>query len=156
MRTAVLAACIGAAGAGLMWATAPPAQGQTRPQAPVHATMNQIMRGIFFTHSNVIFAVQTQDPASIPADREGSRSTNPLTGLFGNWEAVENSSLVLAEAATLLNMPGRLCGNGRQVPVSDEEWAKFAEELRHAAINIRPTTVFESAVSPVIRRTLAR
>src|SRR5207249_2087574 len=94
------------------------------------ATVNQLMRGILFPNSNVVFFAQSEDPAKVTPDAQGSRSTNPLASPFGKWEAVENSSLALAEAADLLMTPGRRCSNGRQAPVADPEWSQFVQEMR--------------------------
>lgn len=104
------------------------------PGRQVHANLAQLMRGILFPNSNVIFAAQSQDPASIKPDEDPSMSTNPLASVFGGWQAVENSGLALAEAANLLSIPGRTCSNGRPVPVLNADWAKFVRELRAAGI----------------------
>jgi hypothetical protein len=49
--------------------------------------------------------------------------------------AVENSSLALSEAARLLTVPGRVCSNGRPVPVANADWGKFVQELRQAGLS---------------------
>jgi mono/diheme cytochrome c family protein len=92
------------------------------------------MRGLFFTHSNVVFATQRQNPAEIKWAPEPSASTDPLTGVFGSWEAVENSALILTEAADLLMKPGRKCSNGRDVPLAKLDWAELVNRLREAGI----------------------
>ncbi len=102
-------------------------------QAPP-ANLNQLMRGLFFPQSNVVFATQRQDPAEIKRAPEPAASTDPLTGVFGSWEAVENSALVLTESAGLLMTPGRKCSNGRDVPIAKPEWAKLVNQLREAGI----------------------
>lgn len=112
-----------------------PGQGsQSAPRARVQppANLAQLMRGILFPNSNVIFAAQSQDPAAIKPDGEPTQSPNPLTGSFGGWQAVDNSSLALEEAASLLTIPGRLCSNGRPVPVQNADWAKFVQGLKDA------------------------
>ena len=91
--------------------------------------MNQLMRGILFPNSNVIFAVQSDDPTKLKGPREPSAATDPLTGLYGGWEAVENSSLAIAETANLLTFPRR-CSNGRMAPVQNADWQKFVQGLR--------------------------
>jgi len=103
-------------------------------RAIVHGNLLQVMRGILFPNSNVIFAAQSQDPATIKPDADPSSSTNPLTGSYGGWQAVENSCIALAEAANLLTIPGRLCSNGRPVPVQNADWAKFVQGLRDAGM----------------------
>ena len=45
---------------------------------------------------------------------------------------MENSALALAEASNLLMIPGRLCENGKAVPVEDETYRKAAEGLAAA------------------------
>ena len=109
--------------------------GAARPAASqAHATLNQLMRAVFFPNSNVIFAVQSDDPTKLKGPREASAATDPLTGLYGGWQAVENSSLALAEAANLLTVPGRRCSNGRPVPVENADWGKFVQGLRDAGM----------------------
>lgn len=106
----------------------------SRPNVQVHATLNQIMRGLFFPLSNVVFSAQSDDPATMKQDARPSASPNPLTGVFGGWEAVENSSLTLAESANLLTIPGRRCANGKPVPVENGDWVRFVQSLRDAGM----------------------
>jgi hypothetical protein len=109
--------------------------GSLTAQSPAPAAnLNQLMRGLFFPHSNVIFATQRLDPAEIKRAPEPAASTDPLTGVFGNWEAVENSALVLTESADLLMRPGRKCSNGRDVPLAKPEWAQLVNQLREAGM----------------------
>ena len=141
-----LAVCVAAAAAQGQrgGGTAPPARGTSAPPArggaapssapQAQATLNQLMRGILFPNSNVIFAVQSDDPTKQKGPREPSAATDPLTGLYGGWEAVENSSLAIAEAANLLIVPGRRCSNGRPVPVQNADWQKFVQGLRAAGV----------------------
>jgi hypothetical protein len=103
-----------------------------KPQA--EGTLIQVMRAILFPNSNVIFAAQSQDPAAIKPDADPSASVNPLSGSYGGWQAVGNSSIALAEAANLLTIPGRMCSNGRPVPLQNADWAKFVQELRDAGM----------------------
>ena len=104
------------------------------PKFEVHATMDQLMRGIFFPSSNVVFAAQSEDPAQIKPASQPSVSPNLLTSTFGQWTAVENSSLALVEAANLLLLPGRKCSNGVPVPVRNADWGRFVEQLRDAGL----------------------
>ncbi len=83
---------------------------QASSQAPAHApsaSLNQLMRVLFFPLSNVVFFPQRYDPAEVKRATEPSGSTDPLTGVFGGWEAVENSALTLADSADLLMTAGR-------------------------------------------------
>ena len=99
-----------------------------------HANLAQVMRSIMFPNSNVIFFVQDKDPKSVKPARDGSAATDILASTYGGWDAVENSSLALAEAANLLMVPGRKCSNGKDVPMQDPDWSKFVQQLRDAGM----------------------
>jgi len=116
-------------------ASSPPAQGAAaRPQSQVHGDLRQVMRGILFPNSNVVFLAQGTDPATVPKDADGTTSVNPLASVYGGWEAIENSSIALAEAANLLTIPGRTCANGKPVPVQNADWQRFVQGLRDAGL----------------------
>jgi hypothetical protein len=104
-----------------------------RPQQ-VHANLLQVMRGVLFPNSNVIFSAQTQDPGSVKKDADGTSSVNPLAGMYGGWQAIENSGLAIAESANLLTIPGRVCSNGKPAPVQNADWQMFVRGLRDAGI----------------------
>jgi hypothetical protein len=104
------------------------------PAVPPVATLNQLMRSLFFPHSNVVFFTQRYDPAEVKRAVEPSGSTDPLTGVFGGWEAVENSALTMADAADLLMTAGRKCSNGRDVPLANPDWAQLVQGLRDASM----------------------
>jgi hypothetical protein len=129
-------AAILCAGIATAQAPVPRATPAARPaaRAMVHGNLLQVMRGILFPNSNVIFAAQSQDPAAVKPDAEPTMATNPLASTYGGWQAVENSSIALAEAANLLTIPGRLCSNGRPVPVQNADWGKFVQGLRDAGM----------------------
>ena len=99
---------------------------------PVHMTLNQLMRAVQFPLSNVVFSSQGNDPGAVKEDARPSAATDPLRSVFGGWQAVENSALGLAESATLLTIPNRLCANGAQVPVQNADWRRFVQGLREA------------------------
>ena len=103
-----------------------------RPQ--VEATLGQLMKGILFPNSNVIFFAQGEDPAKVPGAKDPSLATDPLANTYGKWEAVENSALALEEAANLLTIPGRKCSNGRAVPITNADWPKLVQGLRDAGM----------------------
>jgi hypothetical protein len=104
----------------------------TAPQA--HADLLQLMRGILFPNSNVIFSAQTQDPGGVKKDADATASVNPLAGMYGGWEAIENSGLAIAESANLLTIPGRVCSNRKPVPVQNADWQQFVQGLREAGM----------------------
>jgi hypothetical protein len=146
-RTTFVTAAL-VAGVAALAACAPPAPPPTagtqaqsspqgaasRPQSQVHGDLRQVMRGILFPNSNVVFLAQGTDPASVPKDADGTTSVNPLASVYGGWEAIENSSIALAEAANLLTIPGRTCANGKPVPVQSADWQRFVQGLRDAGM----------------------
>ena len=125
--------------AAIVSAQAPAARGRG-PAAPaaraqqVHANLLQVMRGILFPNSNVIFSAQTQDPSAVKKDADGTSSVNPLAGMYGGWQAIENSGLAIAESANLLTIPGRVCSNGKPAPVQNADWQQFVRGLRDAGM----------------------
>lgn len=130
MRSAVLIVACLARGA---MAQTTPTKPAPAPRTP--ANLAQLMRGIIYPSSNVIFAAQTQNPAEIKPAADPAMSPNLLTSSYGKWDAVESSSLALAEAASLLTAAGRKCSNGIDVPVRNPDWAKLVQALRESGIN---------------------
>ena len=102
--------------------------------ASTPATLAQLMKGIFYPNSNVIFAAQGQNPADVAPDKDAATAVNPLASSYGKWEAVENSSLAIAEASRLLKVAGRKCSNGRNVPLANADWNKFVQGVQDAAM----------------------
>ncbi|HUI78567.1 MAG TPA: hypothetical protein VLY24_11635 [Bryobacteraceae bacterium] len=92
------------------------------------------MRGTLFPASNVYFAAQNLDPAKVPPAKDPSLATDPLANSYGQWQAVENSALAIAETADLLTLPGRKCSNGLDAPIRNADWAKFVQGLRDAGM----------------------
>jgi cytochrome c553 len=95
----------------------------------------QVMRGILFTNSNILFDVQSIDPGAPPpaAGGAGAGATSTFSGIYAGWQTVENAAIALGESANLINIPGRLCENGQPVPLSQANWAQFTEQLKDAA-----------------------
>jgi mono/diheme cytochrome c family protein len=113
-------------------ASATNAQGRVYPPL---GNMAQLMRGIFFPNSNLIFTVQTRDPGA-PAPPPSANTQNAGfsfvdwgAGIYGGWQLVDNAALALADASPLMLAPGIRCENGRLAPVTDPEWIKFTEDL---------------------------
>jgi len=104
------------------------------PASQVHGDLRQVMRGVLFPNSNVIFAVQSTDPTTLKQAADPATATDPLISAYGGWTAVENSALAIAESANLLTVAGRQCANGKPVPVSNPDWIKFVQELRDAGM----------------------
>jgi S-disulfanyl-L-cysteine oxidoreductase SoxD len=124
------------------------AAGQTPSRAPIAAAgtqtlsfppagnLNQVMRGILFPSSNIIFNVQTHDPGAPLPKRPPNQAADAAfsmtdwgAGIYKGWEIIDYAAVALAESAPLLLTPGRRCENGRPVPVTDADWIKYTLEL---------------------------
>jgi mono/diheme cytochrome c family protein len=129
------------AAASIRWPAAP-AAASTRPAVaaaaktyPPVGTVAQLMRGIFFPNSNLIFTVQTHDPgepappASADAQAKGFSWVDWGAGIYGGWQLVDNAAIALADASPLMLTPGLRCENGKPAPVTDADWIKFTEQL---------------------------
>jgi hypothetical protein len=114
---------------------AAPAPAQAKPAAPAPARMTakiqgnlaQVMRGILFPNSNIIFDAQNNDPTKKKADEQFG---NP----YGGWQSVENAAIALAESANLLIIPGRVCSNGKPAPLNRADWPGLVQGLRDASM----------------------
>lgn len=104
-----------------------------RAEPKIEANLLQLMRGIVYPASNVIFAAQ-DDLSKFPPASDPSVSPNPLTNTYGGWQAVENAALALAESANLILLPGRMCSSRRPAPVGRTDWVKYAQGLRDAGM----------------------
>lgn len=113
---------------------AAPAQAGQAFSPAAHSNLAQMMRGIPFPNSNIIFDTQSQDPEAAQASADAGGATAMFAGVYGGWQAVENASLALAETANLMMIPGRLCENGRPVPVENEDYQRFTDELIEAGM----------------------
>jgi mono/diheme cytochrome c family protein len=96
----------------------------------------QVMRGILFPSSNLIFNVQNQDPGLqkvgwAPGDTAFSW-VDWGAGIYPGWELIDYAAVALIESAPLMLTPGRRCENGKPVPVGREDWIKFTLELAEA------------------------
>ncbi len=108
---------------------APPAG----PSPKAYTNLAKVMRGIPFPASNIIFDTQSNDPAAKPTEAGGSGgATAAFSGVYGGWEAVENAAMAISETANLIMIPGRLCQNGRPVPLDRADFQKFAQGLADA------------------------
>jgi hypothetical protein len=119
--------------AGIACTPAPPAAPAAAPPE-VEGNLNQVMRSILFPSSNIIFDSQDKDPGAPPDPNDPAAAAHPFAGTYGGWEAVENASIALAEAANLVTLPGRTCQNGKPVPLNDETFKKGVQALREVAM----------------------
>ena len=124
----VMAACT----ADVPTAPAAPAAPAAAPQQVV-GTLNQVMRGILFPNSNIIFDAQDRDPAAPVDPADAAAAAHPFAGTYGGWQAVENASIALSEAANLVSLPGRSCANGKPVPLGDDVFQKGLAALREVS-----------------------
>lgn len=109
------------------------------PSSQPTGTLAQVMRGIFFPNSNIIFDVQARDPEAPPEAAEGNSTTARFSSIYTGWPVVENAAIALAEGANLITFVGRVCENGRQVPLADPEFVQYAremEEMGRAALDV--------------------
>jgi hypothetical protein len=135
-QAADLAAYIQQAGKAV--ANAEPATASTTgaPAAfPAAGNLDQLMRGIMFPNSNIIFTVQTHDPAEKKKASDAATSDGGFnwsmwgSDLYPAWEIVDYAAIALAESAPLMLTPGRRCENGKPVPVNDPDWIRFTKEM---------------------------
>jgi quinoprotein glucose dehydrogenase len=109
---------------------------------PPLGNMAQLMRGIFFPNANLIFTVQTHDPAvpkpppSAASQSAGFSWVDWGAGIYGGWQLVDNAAIALADASPLMLTPGIRCENGRPAPVTDAAWIKYTEQMISVARQI--------------------
>jgi mono/diheme cytochrome c family protein len=112
----------------------PSAAAQAQLSAPL-GNLAQIMRGILFPSSNLIFAAQSQDPgAPKEAFKPGSGGFNWAdwgAGIYSGWELVDYAAVTLSDVGPLLLVPRR-CENGKPAPVERPDWIKYTQELTEA------------------------
>jgi cytochrome c553 len=116
---------------------APPAQ--TAPDQPPKPTgsLAQIMRGIYFPNSNLIFDVQQHDPGAPVKKRDtGGSATDAYANAYSGWEVVQNAAVALTDGVDLILMPGRSCQNGKPVPVRQADFQQFARDMRAAGLAV--------------------
>ncbi len=127
----VLAVALAAAGCSAPSsgpASAPAPAETAGPATKPYGNLAQLMRGIPFPASNLIFDTQSTDPGAAK-EAGGTGATAAFSGVYGGWQAVENAALTLSETANLIMIPGRLCENGRPVPLDQEAFRKAAQGL---------------------------
>ena len=98
--------------------------------AKPYGTLAQVMQAIPFPHSNIVFDTQQTDPGKkVEAGDPAAGATAQFSGVYGGWTAVENAGVALQETANLIMIPGRKCSNGQPVPLDQEDFKKWAENL---------------------------
>ncbi len=102
------------------------------PSGQPTGTLAQVMRGILFPNSNLIFDVQTHDPDAPPESTGDDSTSARFSSIYTGWPVVENAAIAIAEGANLITVVGRRCENGRAVPLADEDFVQYARELEEA------------------------
>jgi len=119
----------------LVGACAPaPAPAPPAPAQEIEGTLNQVMRGILYPNSNIIFDAQDRDPAAEADPNDPTAAVHVFHSSYGGWEAVENAAIALAESANLVALPGRTCANGKPVPLNDEVFQQGLAALREVSM----------------------
>jgi hypothetical protein len=91
------------------------------------------MRGIYFPNANLIFDVQQHDPAAAKSSTEpGSSASTTYANTYSGWEQVEAAAVALTDGVDLILKPGRLCQNGKPVPLQAADFQTFARNMRTA------------------------
>jgi len=103
---------------------------------PTTGTVNQVMRGILFPSSNVLFDVQTQDPGAQAKGGGAHPEAAATTARYGNvyepWQIVDAAAISIAEIGPILMTPGRRCENGKPAPVDRADWQQYVQGLVEA------------------------
>ena len=93
------------------------------------------MRGVFFPNSNLLFTVQTRDPAApVPPPDPAAKGAGFSVfewgqGIYTGWPVIENAAAALADASPWMLTPGLRCENGRLAPVTEPDWIRFTEQM---------------------------
>ena len=93
------------------------------------------MRGVFFPNSNLLFTVQTRDPAApVPPPDPAAKGAGFSVfewgqGIYTGWPVIENAAAALADASPWMLSPGLRCENGRLAPVTEPDWIRFTEQM---------------------------
>jgi hypothetical protein len=98
------------------------------------ATLAQLMRGVLFPNSNLLFDVQQNDPGAPKqaGSVAGANATATYANVYTGWQVVEGAAAALEESADLMLKPGRVCSNGKPAPTTRADFVKFAGDLREA------------------------
>jgi hypothetical protein len=111
-----------------------PSKPAPRPTPRPTGTLAQVMRGIYFPNANLIFDVQQTDPGAPKkkSGETGGSATDTYSSAYSGWEVVENAAVALTDSVDLILKPGRLCQNGKPVPLQQADFQKFARDMRAA------------------------
>jgi S-disulfanyl-L-cysteine oxidoreductase SoxD len=107
----------------------PAAQRAALPMA--QGNLAELMRAIAFPNSNILFNLQVKDPGTQPIKKPGNTLDYVDWGstVYQGWLAVDQAALAITETAPLFLTPGRLCQNGKPVPVDRADWKQYVAAL---------------------------
>jgi hypothetical protein len=120
--------------ASLLAQSSVPTSSATPTSRPV-GTLNEVMRGIYFPNSNLIFDVQVNDPGAAKATVGKPGSATRYASVYTRWEELEYAAVALIDGVDLILAPGRACQNGMPVPVSQADYRRFAQEMRKVGLS---------------------
>ena len=118
----------------IAWPAAP-ATAAAAPKYHPTGTLNQLMRGVFFPNSNLLFTVQTRDPAApVPPPDPAAKGAGFSVfewgqGIYTGWPVIENAAAAIADASPWMLSPGLRCENGRLAPVTEPDWIRFTDQM---------------------------
>jgi len=102
---------------------------------PVTGTLNQVMRGILFPSSNVLFDVQTKDPGAGSkggtAKGDATTTSTRYGDVYSPWQVVDAAAISIAEIGPVLMQPRR-CENGKPAPVDRADWKQYVQGVVEA------------------------
>ena len=123
----------------IRWSAAPPDQTAPAelgaPSARPLGNLAQVMRGILFPSSNLLFNVQIHDPGAERTVFDATDNFSWVTwgaGIYSGWQIVDYAAIALAESAPLFLTPGRVCENGQPVPVERTDWIQYTDAMVEA------------------------
>ena len=103
-------------------------QAQAPAREPV-GDLAQVMRAILFPNSNILFDTQSRDPDAPPEEAGTGTVSATFASIYTGWPLVETAAIALAVSAQLIAMEGRLCQNGKPVPLGDEAFMQYTRDL---------------------------
>ena len=99
---------------------------------PPLGNLAELMRAIAFPNSNILFNLQVKDPSTQPPKKQAGNTLDYVdwgSTVYQGWLTVDQAALAITETAPLFLTPGRLCQNGKPVPVDREDWKQYVAAL---------------------------
>ena len=100
--------------------------------SPPEGNLAELMRAIAFPNANIIFNMQLKDPATQPKKQPAAAPFDYVewgSTVYTGWLSIDQAAVAITETAPLLLTPGRLCQNGRPVPVDRADWKQYVAGL---------------------------